>query len=710
MDSYLLDPEQSTVKNRQGPLRAWMPWIITAILILVGIILRWSDLEVRPLHHDESLHGRLSLSFHNNPERHYYKYNPLLHGPFLYHALNWTYELFGDSKWAIRSPMALIGSFFLLLPWIFRKHFSPIGVCALTAAFALSPLLIYWSRFIRHDYFFLLWVVLMLYGLIGVRSRYKSLIVLPALALQVCTKENFFVLWAIILGYLVFEFGYRAATILLRGLRQGALGQTFALFRRLSKDSWFRAASSLKRSSAELFRESWIFLIPRHIGRYPVQFALGSLFAVGLYAYFYSAGFRYEEGITKGPFTTGFEYWIAQHEKERLRGPFLFQSLVIGIYEFPLVLLGFLHLGIWYRRANTWLRGVGALAWAAGVFLCWHYLDQDVAGHDLWKTLKLKSSLDILAIFVLAVHAVLITLDHLLRNERVLAFWGYLFFAHFWTYSYLGERVPWLSTYPLVTGMIYYVLFADHHFKRFPWYGFRAVPAFRILRLVALATLVLALLFSTGDGLEANLPYVIVGVALIILADLDRRFQLFGRSNLLLVTFVLYAGFSLYVALITNFGRAGHFTELLCQVHTSRDLERWSLYLREESLAKSEAARPAVLVDHLGREPSLWYFRGLTNFEHRPPKDSDYGRFDHILIEGKRCEQERPGYSCEIMPLRGWWVPDYRTISVKALANYILFHDPWSGTGFTRMLLYTKVAEEPGSEEKPANSKSPEHS
>ena len=89
--------------------------IIFAIFIL-GLFLRLYNLEDRALHHDESLHGVYSLYYLLNPKLSYYKYNPLLHGPFLYHIIPWFYWIIDISKWSLRLPAAMLGSLFIITP------------------------------------------------------------------------------------------------------------------------------------------------------------------------------------------------------------------------------------------------------------------------------------------------------------------------------------------------------------------------------------------------------------------------------------------------------------------------------------------------------------------------------------------------------------------------------------------------------------------
>ena len=79
-------------------------------------------------------------------DKSYYKYEPLLHGPLLYYLESHIYEVFGDSMQVARGIMATLGSFFLLIPWFFRRYLSSQSLLLITSFLASSPLLIYYSN------------------------------------------------------------------------------------------------------------------------------------------------------------------------------------------------------------------------------------------------------------------------------------------------------------------------------------------------------------------------------------------------------------------------------------------------------------------------------------------------------------------------------------------------------------------------------------
>src|SRR5207245_733131 len=106
-------------------------------VFLLGAVLRFWNLGDKPLHHDESLHAYYSLGLLHNLQNWLwcyglnqapagyscYTYNPLLHGPFQFHAIALVYQI---SQWlgapdngvnttTVRIAAALLGSLIVIL-------------------------------------------------------------------------------------------------------------------------------------------------------------------------------------------------------------------------------------------------------------------------------------------------------------------------------------------------------------------------------------------------------------------------------------------------------------------------------------------------------------------------------------------------------------------------------------------------------------------
>jgi uncharacterized protein (TIGR03663 family) len=122
---------------------------IWAGLIVVAVILRVWDLGARPFHHDESQDAYFSYTFRKDFGS--YEYNPLLHGPLRFYLTALNYKLFGDSNFTARLAPATMGTLLVALPYLLRHQLGRVAAISAGVILAVSPSLLYFSRFARED-------------------------------------------------------------------------------------------------------------------------------------------------------------------------------------------------------------------------------------------------------------------------------------------------------------------------------------------------------------------------------------------------------------------------------------------------------------------------------------------------------------------------------------------------------------------------------
>jgi uncharacterized protein (TIGR03663 family) len=308
-------------------------WAIFIGSLIVGLMLRWTMLDMRPYHHDESLHGMYGRYFYDFPNANYYKYDPMLHGPMLYNSMRFIYAMFGDSLWAARTPVCIMGSLFMFVPFLYRRYFAPVMTLLLTGTIALSPTMVYWSRFLREDYWVVSGMLFTLFGFTIAPRAWKAFFVMLGITIQWCTKENVFVTLAVFVGFLVFE----------------AFFQHFIL---KNKDTYLRRIATFVRNNLPLtcVSAAACFLI---------------------YCWFYGAGFRYPKGIIDGLGGKAIDYWAAHHKMERIKGPFNFHVYVTAWYELPIFVAFLTHLALFYRKALPQIRFCAACIGMVMVLSCY---------------------------------------------------------------------------------------------------------------------------------------------------------------------------------------------------------------------------------------------------------------------------------------------------------------------------------------------------
>ncbi len=118
------------------------------IIFVLAVLTRFWDLGARVMSHDESLHTRYSWNLYRGEG---YSHTPLMHGPLLFHAVALSYLLFGDNDFTARIYPAVLGVGVVLIPLLMRRWLGRIGALATSVFFLISPLILYYSRYIRHD-------------------------------------------------------------------------------------------------------------------------------------------------------------------------------------------------------------------------------------------------------------------------------------------------------------------------------------------------------------------------------------------------------------------------------------------------------------------------------------------------------------------------------------------------------------------------------
>ncbi|MBI4321284.1 MAG: TIGR03663 family protein [Chloroflexi bacterium] len=181
---------------------SWIPqvsWELAAyaVLVVFAFVIRFWDLGTRMLHHDESLHAVYSYYLYVGRG---YRHDPMMHGPFQFHAMALGYFLLGVSDATARVMPALFGTVLVGLPYFLRRQLG--RTAALVAAFllAVSPSFLYFSRFARNDIYIAVWTTLMVILIFGYLEKRRAAYLYglaAVLSLSFSTKENTYITVAI---------------------------------------------------------------------------------------------------------------------------------------------------------------------------------------------------------------------------------------------------------------------------------------------------------------------------------------------------------------------------------------------------------------------------------------------------------------------------------------------------------------------------------
>ncbi len=259
------------------------------LIFLVTFLVRILFLDLKLYHHDEAIHAWFVYELLTKGN---YIYDPMYHGPFLYYVTAVMFSLFGESDVIGRILPVIFGSCLIpLLYAIFRLGYLTKNQVIIAGLFiAVSPDMVYFSRFLRHDifqiFFTLAFIVCVLAWFEKERWYYAALAGLTA-ALGMTCKEDM------------------PITLLIFG-------------------SFFLLCLVTKKISLPRF---WI----RHL--FPAIIVAGF---IGIL--FYSSFGASPETV----FNAGFraiDHWASMHEECRLCGPPYYYILMLLMYELPVLLL-----------------------------------------------------------------------------------------------------------------------------------------------------------------------------------------------------------------------------------------------------------------------------------------------------------------------------------------------------------------------------------
>jgi uncharacterized protein (TIGR03663 family) len=343
---------------------------IYLVIFVLAVLSRFWILGARAMSHDESLHALYSYYLYNGSG---YVHNPMMHGPFLFHANALIYFLFGDNDFTARIMPALFGVFMVMSPLLLRRWLGRAGAVITATLLLISPSFLYYSRYIRNDIYIAVWSILLIAALFHfIQSRKPGWFFLAAavLMLSLATKENAYIFGYIGLVYVVEvilweKVSHRNQVWLYLGGAALSLILLLAAFflGRLpveAAEAGVEAAEAATSSTAAIQKLvlsiitvlggtlpaaliSASLLRSRHPRPSSVEEALRSLswqdwliaavVMFLIYALLFTTFFTNPVGLGTGIFGS-ISYWLAQQEVQRGGQPWYYYFLVLTMYEF----------------------------------------------------------------------------------------------------------------------------------------------------------------------------------------------------------------------------------------------------------------------------------------------------------------------------------------------------------------------------------------
>ncbi len=624
-------------------------------LVLAALALRFWDLGLRTMSHDESLHAFYSLRLAAEGA---YQHDPVYHGPLLYHLNALVFFLVGASDVTARLVPSLAGAALVAGLWWWRRYLGDAGAWLAAACITLSPTLLFYSRHIRNDIYIaaltLAWAYAVLRYLEEPHPRWRVLLT-SAMALSFACKEVSFITGAVIGSFVALlaltarrrrparaEAALDLAVLMLALVLPFAAGALFPLF------GWPPVGDATRQALtgagglvvAGLFALGGVAGAAR-FGVRPWLKLAGGFWAVQvtLFTTFFT---NVGGGLTSG-IVGSLGYWLTQQEVARAGQPWFYYGLIGLLYE-PVTLL------------------VGVAAVAAGV----------------WRLVRTQQ--------VAAEEGTTAGRD---RESLWLPFLAWWIAASWLGYALAGEKMPWL----LVHQVLPLCLSAGWGLSRLlgrHWTGHdgrdrllligataaAAVVAVGLLRaeLVTGRTLAAATA-TTAWWAQAVWLSVLAGVAAVAAGRLGRRV---GGRMVVVGLLMPLAALSVRASLQLNFVNFDLATEPLSYAQATPDVPRVMREIARLDDRRGGHRQVRVAVDDESSWPFSWYLRDYPRtvaWGETPALAADA---DVILVGPKNRAALAPqiarGYVRERGLLYWWPLQDYAALSPSSLAA--LLSDP----------------------------------
>lgn len=208
--------DEITNNERRSPDYLWLASCV--LITALATFLRFFWLALKPLHHDEGVNGWFLTTLFRDGQ---YKYDPAnYHGPTLYYISLAFVEIFGLETESVRASVAVWGLAVVVLAFFLRRYIGKIGSLFAALFLALSPGLVYISRYFIHEMFFVFLsfgIVLSIVYFIEKRRAGVFAIAWMVLILLVCFlpstlrlasalgRDNVTALWAFRAGFFLVE-------------------------------------------------------------------------------------------------------------------------------------------------------------------------------------------------------------------------------------------------------------------------------------------------------------------------------------------------------------------------------------------------------------------------------------------------------------------------------------------------------------------------
>jgi uncharacterized protein (TIGR03663 family) len=280
--------------------------IAFALILIIAFILRFWQLDLKLLHHDEAIHSWFCYELLTKGA---WQYDPSYHGPFLYFITTGMFALVGPSDFAARLLPSLFG--FMIIPLVYAVYrigyITKYQMLVAALLIAISPDMVYFSRFLRHDIYMLFFTMLLLVAILYYfergQTRFAVLAGVAAAGALSCKEEMpvIIIIFAIFFAFSAWKgrftlpVQWKAALLLFVVLVVAIMSVLYSAF------------------------------------FFHVDTLIGQNFTAGV------QGVHFELNTTG--WYKAIDHWTAMHNQQRLGGPLYYYLPLFLLYELPIFIL-----------------------------------------------------------------------------------------------------------------------------------------------------------------------------------------------------------------------------------------------------------------------------------------------------------------------------------------------------------------------------------
>ena len=695
-------------KRLLNPLR--LEWAIYTCILVIAILLRSYELSSRAMHHDESLHAYYSWELFQGAGL---IHNPMLHGPLQMELTSFIFFIFGDTDATSRLLYVIAGSILVILPFLLRDLLGKYGAISVSLLLALSPTMVYFSRFARNDilmgaFAFGIVIAMWKYLLYG-HKRYLY-IMSALLALSFSTKESAY----LVVGTLGL---YLTASTLYETLKP-SIPDPQTNSRSYPSFAWFYTVKIYRGIKdcfySQPYSRSFTLLILLISLTLPQWSAFSSIFQNTIFLGWSNMILASGEGTSS--------IGMPSHG-----GKVLAFLIVIGLLITSAYMGYKWHWKTWYKCALVfyaiWLMayttmftnisgGVQSGIWQS----LGYWIVQQGEGRGGQPTSYYLFLIPIYE-YLPAIFATLATVYYIKSREKFNLFLIYWMIATLFIYTVASEKMPWLLVNIALPIIVFGGKFIGDLIGRLLLLG---KPTIYQCIIFMIPTLVLATIFIISkysskleQGLRITITLAIilcVVVALLYAVKISKNSVRNKTLNLLFAgTAAVFLILTIRTTIYANYLHSDIPVEMLVYTQTSPDIHLLHNTIQENYSVDESSNSNLFVIDQTNgfTWPWSWYLRNHRNVQYPKLTPESYTSHDQaamvIVHSSNHLAADRALSKEYTSPTRiphRWWFPEhtYRNLNALNLTNKLLDIKNWNA--YLEYWLFRKgVSESIGSED-----------